>query len=172
MAEIKSTLDLIMERTKGLELSAAEKAEIRLREATGTVRGWLQKFRDGLLSPDALRSLYTEALNRSPEVRDVMKAALMDRITLDDDGGEAVALCEALLDIPPAPLHELRLSFLNRLKCAEDTAKHSARTRLAERGISGDAAVPNPAAAPGWTEARTAIEADFLRARRTLADTL
>ena len=172
MAEIKSTLDLIMERTKGLELSDAEKAEIRLREATGTVRGWLQKLRDGLLSPDALRSLYAEALNRSPEVRDVMKTALMDRITLDKDGGDAVALCETLLDIPPAPLQDLRLSFLKRLDHAEDAAKRSARTRLAERGISGDAAVPNPFADPSWSETCTAIEADFLRARRAIADTL
>ncbi len=46
MAEIKSTLDLIMEKTKGLTLSPEEKEKIHREEWLKKAKGWIQKFLD------------------------------------------------------------------------------------------------------------------------------
>ena len=48
MGEIKSTMDIIMEKTKGLTMTEEEKAEYKHKELTGKVRGLIQKFLDGI----------------------------------------------------------------------------------------------------------------------------
>ncbi len=71
MGEIKSTMDIIMEKTKGLTMSEEEKAEYKQQELTGKVRGLIQKFLDGILDLDrlkvevaALSGIQEDAVNR------------------------------------------------------------------------------------------------------------
>ncbi|HOD29455.1 MAG TPA: hypothetical protein PKH03_09605 [Syntrophales bacterium] len=169
MAEIKSTLDLIMERTKNMQLSPAEKAEIRLRETSGTVRGWLQKFADGLLSAETLQALYTEATAHSPEVRDLMRAELIERIALDGENTDTIVLIERLFDIRTAPLKNLVRSFRNKRKRLDQQGRDAARAALADCGITGGAVVPNPSLDPGRPEALAQLEAAFLKEREALS---
>ena len=56
MAEIKSTLDLIMERTKNLSLTPEERTEIRLKEIQAKVNGWTQRYIDGLLNASDVKN--------------------------------------------------------------------------------------------------------------------
>ena len=49
MAEIKSTLDLIMEKTKGLTMSDEEKEAFQQKELETKLRGSLQKVMEGRL---------------------------------------------------------------------------------------------------------------------------
>ena len=55
MGEIKSTLDIIMEKTKDLKMTDEEEREFRKREIEGKVRGALQKFLDGLMDSNRLK---------------------------------------------------------------------------------------------------------------------
>ncbi len=54
MAEIKSTLELIMEKTKNLTFSDEEKKALREKEVQGKVRGFITKFMDGVMNLDTL----------------------------------------------------------------------------------------------------------------------
>ena len=54
MGEIKSTLDLVLEKTKHLSLSTLEREEMELKEALRKVSGYLSRYRDGVLSLDAM----------------------------------------------------------------------------------------------------------------------
>ena len=58
MAEIKSTLDLVMEKTRNLTLSADEKAAQQHKEAENRIRGLLQKYLDGVVSKPELKADY------------------------------------------------------------------------------------------------------------------
>ena len=58
MAEIKSTLDLVMEKTKNLSLSSEEKQTQRNKEIEGRIRGLLQKYQDQLITLDQFTSDY------------------------------------------------------------------------------------------------------------------
>jgi hypothetical protein len=58
MGEIKSTLDLVMEKTKNLNLSNAEKEQQKNKEIKNRLRGLVQKFQDNILDTDNLRSEY------------------------------------------------------------------------------------------------------------------
>ena len=58
MGEIKSTLDLVMEKTKHLSLSDEEKQNQKNSEIEKRVNGLLQKCRDQILSTDELQKEY------------------------------------------------------------------------------------------------------------------
>ena len=49
MGEIKSTLDIIMEKTKGLTMSEEERTSFKEKELTGKVKGLVQKYINGFL---------------------------------------------------------------------------------------------------------------------------
>ncbi len=46
MAEIKSTIDLIMERTRNLTMTEEEKEELRNKELTEKAKGWVVRYLD------------------------------------------------------------------------------------------------------------------------------
>ena len=59
MGEIKSTLDLVMEKTKHLSLSDEEKQSQKKAELEKRVNGLLQKYQDQVLSLEQLLGEYT-----------------------------------------------------------------------------------------------------------------
>ena len=65
MGEIKSTLDLVMERTKNLSLSDEEKQAQKQKEVESRIRGLLQKYLDGWLDKNQLKIDY-ESLKKIP----------------------------------------------------------------------------------------------------------
>jgi len=58
MGEIKSTLDLVLEKTKNLTLSSEEKEEQRQKEIENRIKGMMQKYQDGMLSKNQLTTDY------------------------------------------------------------------------------------------------------------------
>jgi hypothetical protein len=54
MAEIKSTLDLVLEKTKHLKLSAEEKAEMQMQDFLKKVPGYVIQILDLSLMPEQL----------------------------------------------------------------------------------------------------------------------
>ena len=54
MAEIKSTLDIVMEKTKHLTLSSEEKAEMQLQDFLKKTPGYMGRILDGTLTPEQL----------------------------------------------------------------------------------------------------------------------
>ena len=63
MGEVKSTLDLVMEKTKNLNLSNEEREEQKNKEIKNRLRGLVQKFQDAVLSTDNLRADYQKLKN-------------------------------------------------------------------------------------------------------------
>ncbi len=62
MAEIKSTLDLIMERTKNFTLTNEGKRVLQTKELEGKVNGWVQKCMDGKTSMHQMKSDFRQLL--------------------------------------------------------------------------------------------------------------
>jgi hypothetical protein len=81
MAEIKSTLDIIMERTRGLRMTGDEKRAFRGQETAGKIKGLVQKCLDGAI--DLVRFQGQVTVLRK-EVRDeVMVGRLLGEECLD-----------------------------------------------------------------------------------------
>ena len=60
MGEIKSTLDLVMEKTRNLKLSDEEKQAQKQSEVASRVKGLLQKLQDGLTPASQFQAEYEQ----------------------------------------------------------------------------------------------------------------
>jgi hypothetical protein len=101
-----------------------------------------------------------------------MKEALFERVSLHGENTVELTLLEQLLGIPTASLQQLIQSFRDEQTRRAKACQQAALGILNERGISGGAVVPSAALDPGWAQAMSGIEADFLQARRDLAASL
>lgn len=144
MAEIKSTIDLIMERTKNLSLSEEEKTAIRRREAEGKAKGWIQRYRDGMATLRDLKKEYAKEKKEFPESERIFRSVLLEHVEPGGENGAVFELMEKVLKMKMEPVRELAET------CREDLSRivleglEAEREALRRKGISGAAVIPNP----------------------------
>jgi uncharacterized small protein (DUF1192 family) len=146
MGEIKSTLDLVMERTRHLSLSAEEKARQQREDFEKRLHGLLQQYADGALSVDELgeriAALQTECKITG---RQIPLQAVFKRI---DPKGDNQCWLDFLAELAPAvrdPLQEALSAHRRQQAGLMRECEARIREDLARRhGIEGSAVVPNP----------------------------
>jgi hypothetical protein len=163
LAEIKSTLDLVMEKTQNLTLSAEEKQIQRDKDTANRIKGLVQKLQDGLLTADQLTMEY-ERFRRDSELSD-------DRLLVR----------EVLTRLDPAGDNQILLEILEKC-CRFDTAAiraditgyreayhQAARERSAQlkenleqnHFITGSAVLPNIDADEQWRQTAQEMRRQF-----------
>jgi hypothetical protein len=155
MAEIKSTLDLVMERTRHLSMSDEEKSLQQREDFEKRLQGLLQQYLDQTLAVKGLRdrlaALQTE-LNVSDE--QYVLQEVLGRI--DPDKGYARWL-ELLAEMAPGvhgPLQKILAEYAEHLADLLLAGEERELTRLAEScDIRGAAVVPNPLKDPEYARA-------------------
>ena len=146
MGEIKSTLDLVMERTRHLSLSDEEKVRQHKEDFRKRLQGLLQRYADGALSVEDLREKI-KALQAELKVDDPMVAltAMVGRMDPDRDNRTWLDL---LAEFAPAVCGSLDAALQVYRRQRDDSLLEGAerlRSRLAQdHGISGTAVAPNP----------------------------
>jgi hypothetical protein len=151
MGEIKSTLDIIMEKTKGLTMTEAEKQSFQKREIEGKVSGFLLKFLDNLMDLDRLKTeMAGLGEDKQAMAQQILKAECLSRIDPLVDNAPLIQALKYVAGIDTGPL-ENALSMYHK-DLAEQQAKHevAALETLRQEGISGSAVVPNLNADPAW----------------------
>jgi len=159
MAEIKSTIDLIMERTKNLSLSEEEKEAIRKREAEGKIHGWIQRYRDGVLTLRDLKKEYSAERKDYPGVDGLFRSALLEQVEPAADNKAVLEMMEKVLKEKTEPILEEVNACREELLTVARERLDAEREALLQRGVSGPAAIPN--------SARDKTLAGEIRKRRT-----
>ena len=163
MAEIKSTLDLVMEKTRNLSLSDEERQGQKNKEIASRIRGLLQKFNDQALSVGKLRSEYQklqkdyDLSENAPLIKEICKQIELGR---DND-----ALFELLARFKVADIGGIT-SVLHEFDEVFDAAAQERskilQAKLAEEHfISGPAVVANLEADKAWRAQAGEIRARF-----------
>ena len=146
MAEIKSTLDLVMEKTKNLSLSVEERKGQKNKEIGSRIRGLLNKFQDEAISFDRFNSEY-QVLKKEYCLKGTGNAHLIkeicDQIDLTKDNQTLIDLLAKL----KVTDFEGLTSVLQEFQTARATAARERRKILKEQlakshFISGSAVVP------------------------------
>jgi hypothetical protein len=162
MAEIKSTLDLVMERTRHLTLTEEEKREYALAQFKGSLNGLLQKYLDGVLNLERtdkeIRRLQEESgfKDRSLLVDEVSR-----RLDLDGDYRPLLDLLTELCNVDTGKIASLFTLYRDTIASEAEARADRAKERLERRDIAGTAVVPNLGADPQWTEERDKIREKF-----------
>ncbi|ROQ91076.1 hypothetical protein [Desulfosoma caldarium] len=160
MAEIKSTLDIVLEKTKHLVLTPEERRAMEQREHLEKVPGMVQRFVDGAWTLDQMM----EAWRSVPEpYREEARRSLLQRLLgfLSEETPleKFLSAFRALASPADAPF----VDRLERLAAEHADADRSWETRrqrllaqLAEKGVRGDAVHVTPALDPQWQESYSA----------------
>lgn len=157
MGEIKSTLDLVMEKTKNLSLSTEEREKQKEIEIEKKIRGLLQRLQDQTLSKDQLNSDY-ERLKKENNLSNniILMNEIFNRLDLDKHNQELLALLKDLCGANTKEIESVLNDYQDAINAAASYRMIELREDLAQKHyISGSAVVPNLNADETWqTEAR------------------
>ena len=152
MGEIKSTLDLVMEKTKHLSLSKTEKEVQQKTVIKKTLKGLVQKFKDQLLKPE----MFTKelmALEKKYDMtdRNVLVDVILDQMDLEQENTQLLILLKDLCGKDASRFESVLEDFANELTGAKDNRSEEIKRYLSHKhAISGSAVIPNLDADTGW----------------------
>lgn len=162
MTEIKSTLDLVLERTKNLTMTEAEKVSLQRKQLEGKIRGWVQKYLDGHMDLKAVKAEMVAIPQNCQEAgRDILKNILLEQIDAQGDNGAVLDLLEGILEKSRAPYFAAVEKFQKTLATGRSRFLETLAAGLAERGISGSAVKPNLDRDEAWNVFREKALVEF-----------
>ncbi len=170
MAEIKSTLDLVMEKTKHLTLSAEEKLELQLQDFVKKVPGCVARILSGALtSEQLLEEIKTLPQGFTERVRREIARQLSQALDLTDKSDPLISALEVLVE-PGwsellAEIKRCRAEYKEVRTGSEQRTRDRILATLAAVGIQGSAVVAKLEGDPLW-------EAEDHKLRRPCEDRL
>jgi hypothetical protein len=152
MGEIKSTLDLVLEKTMHLSLSSEEKEELAIEDIEKRIKGLMQKYQDGILTLDELQNEYRAI--KTDENLTVARSLIKEVIGRLDLLKANEPLLEVLRKLCGSNTDDLQSVIDESLSLYRDAAGRrfdELKSKLAaDHSISGSAVVPNLEADTQW----------------------
>lgn len=155
MGEIKSALELAMERSKKYAISDAEREKIKEKEILQKAMGLFHRYKEGHFT---LNELAREIERMDEKAREKVKETLLsqwlDALALDDDSKRFL---DAIESMKGRGLNEIKEKFQKIIAAYQketDEARQRMSQQLAEdlrsEGIDGDAVDPNVEGQASW----------------------
>jgi hypothetical protein len=166
MGEIKSTWDIVMEKTKGLKISSEDRERIKRGELASRVNAIFHGYMDTQGNRAYLkRELEGLGVEEREVVTRELLLQLLDAIDLSRDNGKVITGIETLKGKPVAKTVE-RLTLLASEFKASMEEKYTEiegifLRRLADVGISGSAVEPGLEGRREWTDAVEGLQRDY-----------
>ncbi len=147
MAEIKSSLELAMERTKKVAISDKEKEEIKQKEVLQKTTSLFHRYREGHLPlNDILKEIGRMEKKTAIMVKEFLLSQWIDALSLEDDDERIFKGIESLKG---RNIDEVRQTFyylLSQYQGEKEKVKEDVRARCIEAlrkdGIYGNAVEP------------------------------
>lgn len=148
MGEIKSTLELAMERTKKFSISNKEREEMKQKEVRQKAASLFHRYRDGLLSLHEIRRQIDKMEEgTATTVKQLLLSQWIDALSLD---GEEEKIFKGVELLEQRNIDEARQEFrslLSRYQREKEKVEEKVRVQLIEGlrkdRISGSAVEPN-----------------------------
>ena len=164
MAEIRSTLDIIMEKAKEVDVTDEDRIAFKRQELEGQIRGFLQKFQDRIMTEDRLvEGLKEIGIQEEKMVQEIFMEDCLSRVELEEDNTRLFGLLEKATGTDAAPFLEALKSFRDQMNRERERCLAILIERLREKEISGTAVLPNLEADPVWAGEKEKMKQDFMR---------
>ncbi|MBW2039678.1 MAG: hypothetical protein JRI46_08795 [Deltaproteobacteria bacterium] len=164
MAEIKSTVDLVMEKIGKLEITPEERERFRQEEVEDLAQRLLNRY---FVQGDQkdLSTLKKELQGAREDVKKALTELLISTYSLEDPSTTILEGLEILLkgkgkDIVKA-LRELTSSYQKEREKGYQKMEKELREELARKGISGTAVEPNLDSSPGWADFTDRLDKEY-----------
>jgi|WetSurMetagenome_2_1015567.scaffolds.fasta_scaffold891447_1 hypothetical protein len=157
MGEIKSAIELAMERTKNLVMGEQEKKEFARKDMEDKLRAAIRRYQEGMIGQDGFLSEYEDIKGEEPEKRGYAVDQIISELEATTNRDRLFDLLEILAKGKSKDLTEevrdLKEWFRSELNSRDSDIAKRILTRLSGLGISGDAIKPN---IPEWEESHDA----------------
>ncbi len=174
MAEIKSAIELAMEKTKQMQLSSEEKEKIKEDEIHSKAQGLVNRF---LEIDFHLKEVKKELLKYNPdqrkEVETLMLRYLSEAIRLDRENDRVF---DGIEDFQKEKgntnqkIKDLLKSYRERKKIEYQNMVQKIQLRLETQGISGSAVQPKPEGSREWEETLAQFKKPFEKQLQVLKE--
>jgi hypothetical protein len=153
VGEIKSTLDLVLEKTRNLTLSEEEKRDLAREELDKKIRGIIGKYLDNLLPANRLKEELENIGGYEPGLPyKLFTKHLLAHADLDVDIRPILSALKEVVGFDTAALEALQQEYKSEKETARSSFAEDILSELDKRGISGSAVVPNLDGIPEWEQ--------------------
>jgi len=168
MAEIKSTLDIIMEKAEKYTLTEEEKRAFKRRELEGRIKGLIRKYLDEILDSERLKEEVAAMEEKErQEAHEIMRSQVLERIRPGGENGPLLDIL-SMIGANTIPVRALLQEYEERIEEEKEGSRKRAFEALRGKGVSGSAVVPNLEAHKEWIEALAEAESAFREKLRSL----
>ena len=153
MGEIKSTIDLVLEKTRGLTLSSEDKQKIAQKELEKMIQGLISRYLDQLIPMSRLAQEMEKMAGTEKNLSvQLLKRHLLAHLDFDRDNSSILSALEEVAGVDTASLVALQEEYQSEKEETKKGITEKCLERLQERGISGSAVIPNLGKDPNWTQ--------------------
>ena len=174
MGEIKSTLDLVLEKTKHLSQTSEEKQAQKQKDIESRLNGMLQKYQDDLFSLEQLRQDYQELKTefKLPD-HSALAGQVINRLDAAVDNHALFDVLEHCCALDYSGLADVINEYQAGYHAAAQSRMETLKASLAQKySISGSAVVPNLEQDEEWhmeaQDRRSKFEERLSRERKAL----
>jgi glycyl-tRNA synthetase (class II) len=158
MVEIKSTLDIIMEKAQKLKVSEAEKRNFKRRDLEGKIKGLVQKALDGIMGPEKFHVEMTAFRAKEKDmVEQILKEEIVARIEPGADNETLVRILDNVTEPASGAVRKALAEFEKEVEKQKESSRRLLLEGFKKKGISGSAVLPNLDADPEWARVKSEI---------------
>jgi len=153
LGEIKSTLDLVLEKTRDLTLSKEEKLDLVREDMDRKTQGLVNRYLDNILPLSRLKEeIQGIDSKENGLVFELLKKHLLAHFDPDSDNSLLVSALSEIAGFDVSLLAVLQKEYRAEREETERAFNERALSALEERGVSGSAVVPNLSQDPDWDQ--------------------
>lgn len=163
MGKIRSTLDIVMERTKNLSMTGEEKQKIRQRELGDAGRAWVQRYLDGKMTLREITSHLASAGDDRTELLALLKGEFIGNVRLEQDNTKVLDVLEAIGSISRERAERVIRYGQEELEKKMTSMIDSLKIELSRQGVRGNAVVPNTTKSKAWQDTLRQAQEELVR---------
>jgi hypothetical protein len=166
MGEIKSTLELAMERTKKFAISEKEREEIKQREVLQKATSLFHRYREGHLPlNEILKEIDRMEQKTATTVKELLLSQWIDALSLDDDDERILKGIESLkqrtVDEAKERLHQLLSQYQREREKVKEKMRSLLSETLRKEGIYGSAVEPKIEGTELWKKEKEKLDQSY-----------
>jgi hypothetical protein len=166
MGEIKSTLELAMERTKHFTISEQEKEEMKQKEVLQKATSLFHRYREGHLSlNEILKEVERMEGRTATTVKEYLLSHWIDALSLDDDDERILKGVETLKERSVDEVKQRFHHLLSQYQREKEKAKEKTAVQLMEAlkkdGICGSAVEPKLDGSELWKKENESLDQSY-----------
>lgn len=171
MGEIKSAIELAMERTKGLVMDDKEKQEAAAKELALRVGGLLRRYFEDMIDWDNFRKEYAKLEGKNTQKNELLIDLALGEFDLADVNDKVFEILSFVGgdvdDNLRKEIDTLQHEFHEKTRAEVEGVTRNITARLQKMGISGDGVEPN---ITEWDEWKSAVEQTKSLFKKRLAE--